>query len=102
LKYALVVPLFKKGDKKRDMSNYRPISLLTEFPEVFEEVTYVRLYQNLINHSVLVNEQCGFKAKSFTAKATFNLINEIVKVLNSKKVVGGIFCGLEKVFDSVN
>jgi len=30
------------------------------------------------------------------------LINEILQALNSKKVVGGIFCDLEKVFDSVN
>jgi hypothetical protein len=42
------------------------------------------------------------KAKSSTAKATFNLINEILEALNSKKVVGGIFCDLEKAFDSVN
>jgi hypothetical protein len=49
-----------------------------------------------------VNEQFGFKAKSSTAKATFNLINEILEALNSKKVVGGIFCNLEKAFDSVS
>jgi hypothetical protein len=76
LKYTEVVPLFKKGDKK-DMSNYRPISLLTAFSEVFEKVPYVRLYQHLINHSVLVNEQFGFKAKLSTAKATCHFINEI-------------------------
>jgi len=55
LKYAEVVPLLKKGDKE-DTSNYRPISLLTAFSKVFEKVIYVRLYQHLINHSVLVNE----------------------------------------------
>ena len=49
-----------------------------------------------------MNEQFVFKAKSSTAKATFNLINEILKALYSKKVVGGIFCDLEKAFDSVN
>jgi len=67
-----------------------------------EKVIYVRLYQQLINHSVLVTEQFGFKAKSSTAKATFNLINEILEALNSKKVVGDIFCDLEKAFDGVN
>jgi hypothetical protein len=92
--------LFKKGDK--DMSNYRPISLLTAFSKVFEKVIYVRLCQRLISHSVLVNEQFGFKAKSSTAEATFNFINEILEALNSKKVVSGIFCDLEKAFDSVN
>jgi hypothetical protein len=60
-------------------SPYRPISLLTAFSKVFEQVIYVRLYQNLINHSVLVNEQSGFKAKSSTAKADFNLINEMLE-----------------------
>jgi hypothetical protein len=49
-----------------------------------------------------VKEQFGFRAKSSTSKATFNLINEILEALNSKKVVVGIFCDLEKAFDSVN
>ena len=48
-----------------------------------------------------MNEQFGFKAKSSTAKATFTLINELLEALNSKKVVGGIFCDLEKAFHSV-
>jgi len=100
-KYAEVVQLFKKGDKK-GMSNYRPISLLIAFSKVSEKVKYVRLYQHLINHSVLLNEQFGFKAKSSTAKAIFNLISEILETLNSKKVVGGIFCDLEKAFDCIN
>jgi hypothetical protein len=69
---------------------------------VFEKVVCVRLCQHLINHSVLVNEQLGFKAKSSTAKATFSLINEILEASNSKKVVGGIFCDLKVAFDSVN
>jgi hypothetical protein len=78
LKYAEVVPLFKKSNKK-DMSNYRPVSLLTAFSKVFEKVIYVRLYQHLISHSVLVNEQFGRKAKLSTAKAIFSLINELLR-----------------------
>jgi hypothetical protein len=97
LKYAEFVPLFKKGEKI-DTSNYRPVSLLTAFSKVFEKVVCVRLYQHLINHSVLLNEQFGFKAKSSAAKATCNLISEILEALNSKKVVGDIFCDLEKAF----
>jgi hypothetical protein len=59
LKYAEVKPLFKKGDKK-DMSNYRPISLLTAFSKVIEKVIYARLYWHLNNKNILVNEQFGF------------------------------------------
>jgi hypothetical protein len=31
-----------------------------------------------------------------------NLINEILKAMNNKLIVGGTFCGLEKAFDSVS
>jgi len=75
--------------------------LLTAFSKVCEKVIYIRLYQHLISQSVLVNEHFGFIAKSSTSKATFNLINEILEALNSKKVVNGIFCDLEKAFDSI-
>jgi hypothetical protein len=33
---------------------------------------------------------------------TFNLISNILQALNSKKLVGGVFCDLTKAFDSVD
>jgi hypothetical protein len=47
-------------------------------------------------------EQYGFRTKSTTDKATYTLTNEILKSLNNKLIVGGIFYDLEKVFDCVN
>ena len=41
-KYAVVKPLLKKGDRK-NVANYRPISLLTSFSNVFEKIIYDRL-----------------------------------------------------------
>jgi hypothetical protein len=40
LKYAIVKPLFKKGDRSC-ISNYRPISMLSSFSKVFEKVMYI-------------------------------------------------------------
>ena len=87
---------------KSDVSNYRPISLLPAFSKVFEKVIYVRLYQHLANNNILIDEQFGFRPKSSTTAAAYNLINEVLDALNSKKLVGGIFCDLKKAFDSVD
>jgi hypothetical protein len=101
LKYAVVKLILKNGDK-RVVSNYRPISLLRAFSKVLEKVIYVRMYQHLVNNSILINEQFGFKPKSSTTAAAYSLINEVLDALNSKKLVSGIFCDLKKAFDSVD
>jgi Notch-like protein len=36
LKYAVVKPIFKKGDRS-NITNYRPISMLSSFSKVFEK-----------------------------------------------------------------
>jgi hypothetical protein len=47
-KTAKVKPLHKKWDK-RDMENYRPISLLCTFPKILEKLMYNRLLFFLIS-----------------------------------------------------
>jgi Notch-like protein len=59
LKYSVVKPLFKKGDKK-NKTNYRPISLLISFSKVFEKIIYERLLQH-IDINILVDGQFGFR-----------------------------------------
>jgi hypothetical protein len=101
MKYSVVKPLLKKGDKS-NISNYRPISLLTSFSRILEKIIYIRLYKHLITHNILVKEQYGFRENSSTQKAIFNLLKEIINALNNKRKAGGIFCYLHKAFDCVN
>ena len=37
-----VIPIFKKGDR-REASNYRPISFLSQFDEILEKLMYSRI-----------------------------------------------------------
>ena len=100
LKYAVVKPLFKKGDKSKT-SNYRPIYLLSSISKVLEKVIYNQLQERLNKCSILAG-QFGFISDSTTNKAICKLIPETLSTLNSKFIVGGIFFNLEKVFDCIN
>jgi hypothetical protein len=101
LKYLEIKPLFEKGDKYT-MSNYRPISLLTSFPKIFEKLIFTRVIQHFNNNHILAMEQFRFRQNSSIDKAIFKLLNEILNALNNKFIVGGIFCDLENAFDCVN
>jgi len=101
LKFSEIKPLHKIGDRM-DITNFRPLSLLTSFSKILEKVIYTRLYQHINQNNILATEQYGFRNNSSTEKASFKLINEILLALNNKLTVGGLFCDLEKAFHSVN
>jgi hypothetical protein len=83
LKFSQINPIFKNGNKA-EMLNYRPISLLTSFSKVFEKVIYKRLYYHVNSNNILAKEQYGFRNNSSTKIASYGLINNILKALNSK------------------
>ncbi|XP_045471792.1 uncharacterized protein LOC123678693 [Harmonia axyridis] len=56
-KRARVVPIFKKGNNAH-VHNYRPISILSNFAKVYEEVLYRDIYFSV--HSYLSTQQHGF------------------------------------------
>jgi hypothetical protein len=97
-----VKPSHKKGNRT-DISNFRPITLLASFSKILEKgYIWDCMYQHINWNNILATEQYGFRNNSSTEKAFFKLINEILLALNNKLTVGGIFCDLEKAFDSVN
>jgi hypothetical protein len=65
LKYSVITPLHKKGDKN-NLSNYRPISLLTSFSKIFERLIYNRLINNFTSNKIFTNSQFGFRKRSST------------------------------------
>jgi hypothetical protein len=49
LKYAIIKPQHKDYDKC-EVSNYRPVSLLTSFSEIFETLMQRRILKHLTNY----------------------------------------------------
>jgi hypothetical protein len=101
LKYAIVMPLHKKGDIL-NLDNYRPISLLPVFSKVLEKVMYCRLNHHLQTNVILTMEQYGCRKGLSTEYATFSLKDNILKTWNKKIHIGGIFCDVTTAFDCVN
>jgi hypothetical protein len=75
LKYPEIKPLLRKGDKS-NISNYRPISLLTSFSKVLEKAMNIQLLEHLNKNDILVEEQFGFRTKASADMAIYKLTNE--------------------------
>jgi len=101
LKYSIVNPVYKKGDKTNP-ANYRPISLLTAFSKVLEKVLYNRLIDFLNNNNLLNPQQFGFRKRLSTDDTIYKLTHKILTALNNKEIVGSIFFDMSKAFNSVD
>jgi hypothetical protein len=68
----------------------------------YPTVIYKRLFDHLNNNAALNEHQYGFQSDVSTKNASHILLNEILAAMNSKQMVGGIFCDLHKAFDCIN
>jgi hypothetical protein len=85
LKYATIKPIFKNGDKK-NVANYRPISILPSFSKILEKIIYIRLMNQWETNNILAAEQFGFR----TEQASFNFINNILNEFK-KTIIWEVF-----------
>jgi len=101
LKIAKVIPIFKNDDKKQ-ISNYRPISVLPIFSKILEKIMCKRLFSYLEQNNLLTDKQYGFRENHATYMAIIDLVDKISEELDKKKFTLGIFIDLSKAFDTIN
>ena len=89
LKIVHVKLLFKKGSKLL-MSNYRPISLLSNLNNVFEKVMFACVYTFFENSNSLYKLQFGFRKIYSTTHTLKDIIKNINQTLDDKK--GCLWC----------
>ena len=78
---AKVVPLFKSGSSE-NLSNYRPISILTCFSKILQKLIYTRLSRFFQKHSVFSKTQYGFQTDKFTTHAVLDVITTVYDQIN--------------------
>ena len=101
MKIANVTPLFK-CEARDDFSNYRPISLLPNFSKILEKLMCKRLVDFLDKHSILYEQQYGFRQNYSTELAHIELSDRIAQAIDKKEFMIGIFVDLSKAFDTLN
>ena len=97
-KSANICPVFKKG-ARRNIRNYRPISLLSVLSKCFEKCVY-----NLIIDHIkpqIHPLQHGFMSGRSTATQLLIVYDEISRNVDNRGQVDVVFLDLAKAFDSV-
>ena len=99
-KTSNVVPIHKKGSKD-DISNYRPISLLSNISKILERIVFTRLYTYCEQNNLLSSKNSGFKKKDNTVNQLLQIINKIHLGLDDGKEICLLFMDVTKAFDRV-
>lgn len=99
-KVAVIKPIYKNGSRE-EVTNYRPISLITNFAKIFEKVIKDRIVKYLEKYKLLSASQFGFRESKSTQDAISCLMSKIYDALDKHKKCMAIFIDLKKAFDTV-
>ena len=98
-KLAVVVPVHKTG-KSGDVSNYRPISLLSSFSKLFE--TVVHKFLSFSFRNLLIPNQHGFVHGRSTTTNLVTFMSTASRVVCSQGQLDVVYFDLSKAFDLVD
>ena len=97
---AHVCPVPKGGESSL-LSNYRPISLLSNLDKSMERVVFKHRYDHFLVNETLTPLQSGFIPGDSTVNQLSFLYDKFCKALDSGLEVRVIFCDISKAFDRV-
>jgi hypothetical protein len=97
---ALVVPVFKKGER-HIAANYRPVSLTSISCKILEHIIHSNIMKHFDTNKILTETQHGFRKKRSTESQLLVTVQEIVKRLATGSQVDIILLDFAKAFDKV-
>ena len=100
-KTAKVISFLKSGIVN-DPYNYRPISILTCFSKIFENLLHKRLSEFMNKNNVIIPTQYGFQTNFSTSHAILDIITHAYDNINNNQFTGLFFVDLKKAFETVN
>ena len=101
MKTGQVAPIHKKGEIN-EKNNYRPITVLTQFNQLFERFLSKRFLNFFEKHDIITKKQFGFLKKHCTEHAILDLKEFLMNKLDKKEITAVLFLDLQKAFDTVD
>ena len=101
MKLSSIKPIHKKNNINI-ISNYRPISILSQLSKILEKIIYNRLMQFIQNNNIINTTQYGFLKKHNTTQATLDIYNHIMENKKENKAINTLFLDLSKAFDTID
>ena len=97
---AIVTPIFKKG-KKKDPTNYRPVSLTSVLGKVMEKLVRASIVDHLEQNNLISNDQHGFVMGRSCVTHLLEVMDEWTTALEEGSSLDVIYMDFKKAFDSV-
>ena len=97
---GIIVPLFKRKGSRLHTTSYRPISLLSCFSKIYEYLLLARLSRFVETHSLLSEEQAGFRPTRSTLDQLLVLDTVITTRSRAKAPVWLAFLDISRAYDS--
>lgn len=98
---AKTIPIHKSGKDSKNITSYRPISLISVLAKIYEKSIYERLANWCNDNKVIPDVQFGFRKGHSTNHAIMYLHNHIKGALACKRTTGVLSFDIEKAFDRV-
>ena len=94
-------PVYKSGSKKQ-VNNYIPIALVSNFAKFFEKITFTRIYTFAMKHELINSRKFGFLEKKGTEDAIALLSKFIYENLKNSNPTVVKFLDYSKALDTID
>lgn len=86
----------------RELSDYRPISILPVLSKVFERLILTQMVGFIEQHHLLSKHQSGFRKGHSTITVALKLRDDIVKAMHRGEITLSVMADYSKAFDTVD
>ena len=100
-KFTKVLPLHKKLSQL-EMSNYRPVAILSPLSKVLEKIIYQQVYNYFSTNKLFHPNLHGYRQNRSTQTALLQMYDRWVRAASQGQVSGAILIDLSAAFDLVD